>query len=301
MSEFKYACPVCGQHIRCDSSQGGSTMQCPTCLQKIIAPQAPSSADQKLIISGKRLGEQPKTQVGKSSPAELQPPSAPGFPMAVALVVLVVLVLAAGAAVLVLRLHVARTGEGNSPANPQTPGSVEAVNKPAKPPAPPVVIPHANDTNWTLSLEGVASPDTPAAGRLHGQDFLAERTYLQNGTLTLRMGNKGTPDFALLINFSGAQPEALAGKTINITSNAPVAAHVTLRWKETDQDLKDNFETGYALRIEFGELAKNHLPAKIYFCAPDDEKSYVAGKVNIEVRKPKAAKPKPATGATSTN
>ncbi len=42
MSEFKYACPVCGQHIKCDSSQGGSVMECPTCFQKIIVPQAPA-------------------------------------------------------------------------------------------------------------------------------------------------------------------------------------------------------------------------------------------------------------------
>ena len=42
MSEFKYACPVCGQHIKCDSSQAGSQMECPTCFQKITVPQAPS-------------------------------------------------------------------------------------------------------------------------------------------------------------------------------------------------------------------------------------------------------------------
>ncbi len=41
MSEFKYACPVCGQHIKCDSSQSGTQMECPTCFQKIVVPQAP--------------------------------------------------------------------------------------------------------------------------------------------------------------------------------------------------------------------------------------------------------------------
>jgi len=51
MSEFKYACPVCGQHIRCDSSQAGSVMECPTCFQKITVPQAPASEEQKLILT----------------------------------------------------------------------------------------------------------------------------------------------------------------------------------------------------------------------------------------------------------
>ena len=59
MSEFKYACPVCGQHIKCDSSQSGTTMECPTCFQKIIVPQAPESDDPKFIISGTKTGERP--------------------------------------------------------------------------------------------------------------------------------------------------------------------------------------------------------------------------------------------------
>ncbi len=56
MSEFKYACPVCGQHMMCDLSQAGTTMECPTCFQKIVAPQAPSTADPKFIITGTKVG-----------------------------------------------------------------------------------------------------------------------------------------------------------------------------------------------------------------------------------------------------
>jgi hypothetical protein len=152
---------------------------------------------------------------------------------------------------------------------------------------------HGRETNWLLNLEAVPFPDTPAAGRIHGQDFLCERTLLQAGALILREGTKGAPDFALVINFSGAQAEVLAGKTINITSNAPLAARVTLRWQETDQTVKDNFSTGYALRLEFGPLNDNHIPGKIYFCAPDDARSYVAGTFDAEIRQPKPAKPKP--------
>ena len=55
MSEFKFACPVCGQHMKCDSSQGGSVMDCPTCFQKITAPQAPASDDQKFILTGTQV------------------------------------------------------------------------------------------------------------------------------------------------------------------------------------------------------------------------------------------------------
>src|SRR5437016_3225117 len=59
MSEFKYACPVCGQHIQCDSSQAGTQMECPTCFQKIIAPQAPARSDIKLMLTGIKTVERP--------------------------------------------------------------------------------------------------------------------------------------------------------------------------------------------------------------------------------------------------
>jgi len=59
MSEFKFACPVCGQHMKCDSSQSGTVMECPTCFQKITAPQAPESDDPKFIITGTKPGERP--------------------------------------------------------------------------------------------------------------------------------------------------------------------------------------------------------------------------------------------------
>ena len=55
MSEFKYACPVCGQHLKCDSSQSGSVMECPTCFQKITVPQAPADSDQKFILTGSKV------------------------------------------------------------------------------------------------------------------------------------------------------------------------------------------------------------------------------------------------------
>src|SRR5260221_14696792 len=55
MSEFKFACPVCGQHITADSSASGKQLDCLTCFQRIVAPQAPVSGDPKLILSGSKV------------------------------------------------------------------------------------------------------------------------------------------------------------------------------------------------------------------------------------------------------
>src|ERR1700690_2081316 len=90
MSEFKYACPVCGQHMMCDSSQAGSVMECPTCFQKITAPQAPASDDPKFIITGTKVGERPPpkfTGAGSSSV-----PAAKGFPGAMVVVIILLFI-----------------------------------------------------------------------------------------------------------------------------------------------------------------------------------------------------------------
>ena len=99
MSEFKYACPVCGQHIKCDSSQSGSVMECPTCFQKITVPQAPAMDDPKFIITGTKVGERPIP----TAPVELGAATAPAKDSPVAGIAFVILLCAAVAAVFVFR------------------------------------------------------------------------------------------------------------------------------------------------------------------------------------------------------
>ena len=48
--EFKFSCPVCHQHIRCDAASSGQIIGCPTCFRNIIVPQAPTNNTTKLIL-----------------------------------------------------------------------------------------------------------------------------------------------------------------------------------------------------------------------------------------------------------
>ena len=289
MSEFKFACPVCGQHMKCDATQGGTVMECPTCFQKITAPQAPSADDQKFILTGTKVGERPAVNVPTDRVVEPEK----NFPMWV-VVVLLVVVLAAGAAVFAFRGKIFKSGDGAPPKE----GIVSTGGQPAPPknqppPKPAVIAPPASDTNWMLDLTAATIPDTTTAGRIHGQNFIIERANFQNGTLTLRAGTKGAIEFGVQINFSGAQPEALSGKTLNVTTNADKAARVTLRWKDAGGAVqKENYDDSYALRLEFGALANSRLPGKIYLCTPDVEKSYLMGTFNADARKPKPKQPK---------
>lgn len=279
MSEFKFACPVCGQHMMCDASQGGSVMDCPTCFQKIVAPQAPAE-DTKFILTGTKLTEKrPVTAVVDNS-VRLEKT----FPVG-AVIGLLLLALSAGAAG-----YYFYTKKPSPPTPPSSPARTVATASSTS--AKPVIIaPLANDANWSLELGTNAIVDTPVAGRIHKQDFIVERAYFSNGALTLRAGSKGAVEFGAFVHFGGAQAESLSGQSINVTADTDKAAKVSYRWKDEGGTVqKPVFESGYAMRLEFGQLANNHLPGKIYLCTPDAEKSYLLGSFNASVSKPKAKK-----------
>jgi DNA-directed RNA polymerase subunit RPC12/RpoP len=285
MSEFKSACPVCGQHIKCDSTQSGATMECPTCFQKIVVPQAPATDNPKFIITGKKFGAERPIPAAVAN-AEAAPPPVPEKNSLAPAILLGVLVCVAAVLLFAFRGKIFKPAGGPPP----PPGGSLAHSPPPKPPKAPLVAPPASDTNWMLDLAAATTPEAPVAGRIHGEDFIVERAIFQNGTLTFRAGTRGTVELGVLINFGGAQAESLSGQSIHVATNADKAASVMLRWKDGDQQKKVNFTNEYAMRLEFEPLNGNRLPGKIYLCTPDAEKSYVAGTFRADVRRPK---PKP--------
>lgn len=259
MSEFKYACPVCGQHIKCDSSQAGTQMQCPTCFQKIIVPQAPTQ-EQKLILTGTKVGGRPVPKKHDAGGSVHMPSKGVSGAMAVIIILLFI------------GVAVAFVYHGTIFKSKTTTSNLDS----------PAVTESSIDTNWTLNLMGWKIPDSTAAGRVAGQNFICDHAYLSNGYLTLRDG-----DLAVSINFSGITANSLAGKSLNVTTNAPAAARVSLRWKEGDQTMHESFTNDYAMLLNFGNIDSNQVNAGIYLCTSDDKMSYVAGTFRAEIRKSK--------------
>jgi DNA-directed RNA polymerase subunit RPC12/RpoP len=284
MSEFKYACPVCSQHIRCDSSQAGSTMTCPTCFQKIIVPQAPATEDLKLILTGTKVGDRPSTRNPELNPyATPEARRVPG--VLVVLAILLFIGVAVGFVYHGTILKPLLDGKRASAPLTGTNGPSQAADdgNPARPTKTAAVAPMADDTNWLLNLQGVTIPDSVAAGRIHGQDFLVERAVFSHGALILRTGRKGPVTFGVTINFNGAQPAALAGKNLNILADTNKSALVTLHWEDDDANARGSYDINYALRLEFGTLTNRHLPGRIYLCTPDPQRSYVMGTFDADV------------------
>ena len=284
MSEFKFACPVCGQHITCDSANSGSQMECPTCYRKLVVPQAPADETSKFILSAAQVGPKKPAPEIAPLPAAARPASRWWSLVWLGLAALVVV----GTVATVDKLGGFKITEQT----PQPRSGHVAGTSTSK--AAPTVAPRA-DPRWRLELAGAVMPTNPASGRILGREFALGHASVQNGSLSLWQGAKWPPDVGLTILGPKRPPQDYAGKHFLIPTNyADKAPRIVLRTKDDQQRVvTQNVEGGYALRLEFDAIADNHLPGRIYLCLPDDAKSVVVGSFNAEIRKPNPPKPKP--------
>ena len=259
MSEFKFACPVCGQHITADNSASGGQIECPTCFQKIIVPQAPASVDSKFILSASQVAKPRPTSAAAAPTPEIARPSSSRVSVPV-IAAVVILLCVAGAVLFVFRDRLFKSTR----------------------------------ITWSLDLKKAVFPKTKAAGRIHGTSFAPDSAILQGGTLLLRQGKGQPPELGIIIGLRGWNGDDFAGRTVEVTPDqtAPVP-RVTVRWKDDQQEpVKQDVTNGYALKLAFGQTADGHLPGQIYLCLPDEMKSVVAGTFDATLRKPKGSSPK---------
>jgi hypothetical protein len=287
MSEFKFACPICGQHITADSKDSGSKISCPTCFRKIVVPQAPSSAESKFVLSA---SEADKPRPPQPKIPELQPieKNSDKTRVPIALIVLAVLVCAAGTTVFALRHSIfhSKPSSDDPVVNNSETNSADTATQVQ-------VRPDYTGTNlWSLDVSNAMIPDSMVAGSLHHQGFEVERATLQGSNLTLRIGSKGSIELGLNIYFFIRQPEELSGISAQVKPTDPTAPRVVMHWRAGERH-SETFHKGYAMKIEFGSAAGNALPGKLFISLPDDSKSWVAGTFRAEIRRPSAPKPKP--------
>jgi hypothetical protein len=269
MSEFKFACPVCGQHITADVSTGGTQIQCPTCFQKIVVPQAPVAGNTKLILSAAQVAK-PRPP-GFDTSAQLGAMRRTPVHRSPTFVALLVILVGGGAALFLWAEDI-----------------LKLPSKPQPAPAPKASYPVPTNTSWTLELTNAAVSDGIVAGSLHGNGFQCERAILKGGILSLRQGKVWPPDLGITVVLPAQQGELLSGKNILVgPRRPPPVPKVILRWKDDQQEavVKD-FTNGYALKLAFGQANNGRMPGKIYIALPDDEKSFATGSFEAEIRRP---------------
>lgn len=292
MSEFKFACPICGQHITADSQSTGSQLECPTCYRKIIVPQAPASADSKFILSAAEANKPrpPMPTVPALEPITAEPSPSSGR---LVLVIILILVCVVGAGAFAFRGKILgrKTPDKSLPAGVSA-GDTQEETGPAAGGKIPVVPVVTNDVAWRMELAEAAYPEAIAAGKLRGEFVSCNRNTITGGALAFRQSVRGLPDLSVTVYFFVKQPEELRGKAINVATNDPTAPRVTIRWKEGKDTRSQSFSNSYALKMEFGEISEKHLPGKIYLSLPDAGQSRIAGTFNADIRKPAAPKPR---------
>jgi hypothetical protein len=272
MSEFKFACPVCGQHITTDSGSSGKQIGCPTCFRKIVIPQAPASEETKLILSAAQAaGPRPvPSGLGEESGPR---PRTPVLQTVGSAALLLGLLCLAGAGVWAL---VDKTLLANTASRQASASSTPRPNYP---------IPQ--NIQWTLDLAKAVFPETGAAGQIKGIGFKCERATLQGGKLTLLQGGPGgAPLMGVAIYLFARRSEDLSGKTIEIAATRPPPLpRVSLRWEGgAQQGGREEILAGYALKLTFRKAANGRIAGKIYLCLPDSSKSFVAGIFEAQIK-----------------
>lgn len=276
MSEFKFACPVCGQHIVCESDKTGMRMECPNCFREIVVPQPPASEETKFVLTTSEVrAERPVEYIGPPPLPEAKKP--PAWRDALLLVVALVIMAAAAAAVYSYRDVLFK---------PAPPKPAKKTNASAVATAP---LPRpARTDDWSLTLEGVTLPDTVATGRLAGFSFTCERATLTGGTLNLRQGQTWPPDVGATIYLQAQRGEDLAGKKIEVLSESTARPpRIVLRWKDdTRGPVSQTVANNYAMRIEFGPVSSNRITGKIFLRIDDLLRSHIVGSFDAEIRAP---------------
>ncbi len=185
MSEFKFACPVCGQHITADSSTSGGQIDCPTCFQKIVVPQAPASADTKFILSAAQVAKpRPASADAASQLAPLQSSPRPtSLPLVAALLVAAVRGRRGAVPIPGPHLQIPR-------AHPRPPAPTPSCAQPTTPVPLNTNYPVPTNISWTLDLTNAVFPGHARRGQDSRQRFPLRKGHPARGTIVTGPGQE---------------------------------------------------------------------------------------------------------------
>jgi hypothetical protein len=149
-------------------------------------------------------------------------------------------------------------------------------------PAPEKELPVVAPT-WTLDVDKATIPTSKVNGLISGSNFLAETAMCIPVPATLRLfqGPSGSPDLEICIFLHLNAGESPVGRTVSVSQDMRdhSVPQVIKRWKTNPKYAPQSkaFSSGYAMKLELGELANGVVPGKIYLALPDTEQTVVAG------------------------
>jgi hypothetical protein len=259
VSQFKFACPICGQHLQARSEEAGHTTECPTCFKKLTVPQAPANGGGNLIIAAALAESSRRVAVPPSSPqTPVGAPKGGSRGLRIILIVTFLAVLAVIAGLVFL-------WPGAAVDSPSDGGMVQ---------------------RWTTRFDELQLLETPVVGRLNGWSFEANRQIWRGTQLILRQEGGSPAGLRLELTFPLAGGELVPGKTWKLrTKDPPLTAPVRMLWKDERGDNQSLvFPSDYLLWVRFDAVSKKKVTGRIHLCLSDPEHSWVAGRFEADVK-----------------
>lgn len=307
MAEIIFDCPACKQAVQADDAWAGQEIQCPLCHAAMIVPQGHAPAPHEPHFTGKGLVEVPKETKLKAGGTQVARTTSGSGPVirnfqqqsgkkqnliikyATTVVVLVALGVGGWFGWPYLKPHLPflnKDGAAEGVAGTATnPGADAAATPEAAAPPPPKEIPMTLPTH-TLDVAQAQVSEGKVNGSIAGTNFVPDAVRLDKVgsqyVLDLRQGAGVTPDRGLKVILNLGATMAPTGQTWTVSQEmkgTPVSRVVKV-WKTNPKYAAQEkaFTTGFALKLEFGQLTEsNTIPGKIYAALPDNEKSVVGG------------------------
>jgi hypothetical protein len=320
MPEVIFACTHCHQEISCDAAWAGQQVQCPLCQTPVIVPQAPGAAPTTQAKLARGHSGPAASDPSRSKPVYRQFAEAPEKKRGEVLKWLAFLVVLAGVGVggyygygwYFGQREEAASGSGATPASPGDPATpAVAVAEPGSAPASQPAEQEAPvlPAKWTLDVEAGVIPKGRANGSISGTNFVVEAARLDFvGTaylLSLRDGKGASPDREMRVYLRLKPGQPLTNQTWTVSKEMKGAGvpQVVKRWKPNPKyaPQQKSYASGYAMKLELGQLGEDGLAGKVFVALPDPERSVVAGEFKAAFALPTVGTPVEATPTPAAN
>lgn len=276
MSDIKFSCPQCGQHISASQIWASRQIPCPKCQAVLTVPghsPAAASSIPPVLPFAPPLLNSPSLVTTTPRPAKGASPWI-WIILGVGMVGVAVVALLG-----FLAFNYFKTQQPR----------VTTLREEA--PAPPTVVkikpPKAEDPAVITVLASMIIPDRPVSGTLRDQLFAVETAVISPSSVLLRQGEGLIPDASLRFFLFLKPDEPLDGRKFIIEPGVKVRIrpHIHVSRKEgPNGGLKTEIiSSNYSLRVEFGEQQGNKLPDRIYLEMADRLGTKVAGASEVTV------------------
>jgi DNA-directed RNA polymerase subunit RPC12/RpoP len=302
MADFKFTCAHCGQEIELDELWSGHQIQCPTCQKEVTVPPKPDAPPHATFAAAKP--GQARLSIGASH-AERSATARPVAPQAALLeqklaqakqgqkgsykkwiapsILVIALIVGAVVGYPYVQDYLAKRSEAAKKASIAATQEVATATAPETPaaPAPEKELPLL-PAIWTLDVDKAAIPAGKANGTVAGAKFVVENARLDKvGTaylLQLVEGPLASPDRGFRIFLYLNAGETITNHTWTVASDMKGKGLPQVVKVAKGKPQSKALFSGYALKLELGDIADGVIRGKIFLAVPpDSEQSVVAG------------------------